>query len=45
MNNTLQTILVIITVGFAVWFIIRKFFWKAKKENSNSCGKDDCGCH
>ncbi|NOY47293.1 hypothetical protein MNBD_BACTEROID02-1119 [hydrothermal vent metagenome] len=45
MNNTLQTILVIITVGFAVWFLVRKFVWKPKKNNNDSCGKDDCGCH
>jgi chromate transport protein ChrA len=45
MNNTFQTILVVITVGFAVWFLVRKFFWKPKQKNSDSCGKDDCGCH
>jgi chromate transport protein ChrA len=45
MNNTLQTILVIITVGLAVWFLVRKFVWKPKKSNSDSCSKDDCGCH
>jgi len=45
MNNTFQNILVIITMGFAVWFLVRKFLWKTKQNNSNSCGKDDCGCH
>ncbi|MCH8127480.1 FeoB-associated Cys-rich membrane protein [candidate division KSB1 bacterium] len=45
MNSTLQTIFVIITVSFAVLFLVKKFLWKPKKSGSNSCGEDDCGCH
>ena len=45
MNNIIQTILVVITVGFALWFLVRKFLWKPKKNKEDSCGKDDCGCH
>ncbi|MCH7524224.1 MAG: FeoB-associated Cys-rich membrane protein [Bacteroidetes bacterium] len=44
MNDNLQTILVIITVGFAAWFLVKKFLWNPKKKK-NSCDKDDCGCH
>ncbi|MBE9488975.1 MAG: FeoB-associated Cys-rich membrane protein [Bacteroidetes bacterium] len=45
MNNTIQTIFVIITVGFAVLFLVKKFFWKSKKNTNNSCDSDNCGCH
>ncbi len=44
MNSTLQTILVIIIVSFAVAFLVKKFLWKSKN-NNNSCDKGDCGCH
>jgi len=45
MNNTTQTILVIITVSFAVGFLVKKFLWNPNKKKENSCGDDDCGCH
>lgn len=45
MNNSLQTILVIVTVSLAVVFLVKKFLWNPKKKNKNSCGDDDCGCH
>jgi len=45
MNNTLQNIMVIIIVGIAVWFLVKKFLWKPKKDSNGSCGNDDCGCH
>jgi attachment p12 family protein len=45
MNNSLQTILVIITVSVAVGFLVKKFLWKPKKNKNDSCGNDDCGCH
>jgi hypothetical protein len=44
MNNTLQTIFVIITVSLAVAFLVKKFLWK-KSKSKKSCGNDDCGCH
>ncbi|MCF6294949.1 MAG: FeoB-associated Cys-rich membrane protein [Flavobacteriaceae bacterium] len=44
MSNTIQTILVIVTVSIAVGFLIKKFFLKPKKSSKNSC-EDDCGCH
>ncbi len=43
MNNTLQTIFVIIIVGYAIGFLVKKFLWNPKKKKS--CGNDDCGCH
>lgn len=43
MENT-QEILVYITVLLAVGFLVKKYFFKTKK-NTNSCGKGDCGCH
>jgi len=56
MNNTIQTILVITTVTFALGFLVKKFLWspktfksltkgQSKKRNSKSCGSDNCGCH
>jgi len=45
MTNTLQTILVIIVVGFAIGFLVKKFFWKPKKHSNDSCSNNDCGCH
>ncbi|WP_338407031.1 FeoB-associated Cys-rich membrane protein [uncultured Flavobacterium sp.] len=39
----LQEILAYITLGIAVLFLIKKFFFKKKKSDKN-CG-DGCGCH
>ncbi len=44
MNNTIQTIFVIIIVSFAAWFLVKKFFLKPKKNSKGSC-EDDCSCH
>ncbi|MFK2819195.1 FeoB-associated Cys-rich membrane protein [Flavobacteriaceae sp. LMIT009] len=44
MNNTIQTILVIITVAIAVGFLVRKFIWTPKKKATKPCGNDGCGC-
>ncbi|MCG9791822.1 FeoB-associated Cys-rich membrane protein [Flavobacterium algicola] len=43
----MQEILAFTALGFAVAFIIKKFFLKKKKKKgSKSCGTDDdCGCH
>ncbi len=38
-----QTILVYISLSIAVFFLVRKFFWKQKSKKN--CGDDDCGCH
>ena len=43
MKNT-QEILVYITVLLAVAFLVKKYFFKPKKD-AKSCGKGDCGCH
>lgn len=43
MNNTIQTILVIISVSLAIAFLVKKFF--LKKKPKKACGTDDCGCH
>ena len=40
----LQEILAYVTLGIAVAFLIRKFFFKKKKSDKN-CGSDDCGCN
>jgi len=42
--QTLQNILVIVTVLFAVGFLVRKFIWKPKKKATKSCGSDGCSC-
>lgn len=44
MNIIIQNILVVITAGLAIGFIVRKFFWKPKKASQKSCGTDGCGC-
>ncbi|MCC1485222.1 FeoB-associated Cys-rich membrane protein [Winogradskyella immobilis] len=45
MNDIIQTILVVLIIGYATWSIIRKFFWKPKRKASKNCGNDGCGCH
>ena len=37
-----QEIIVYIILGFAIAFLVRKFFWK--KKSDENCGNDDCGC-
>ena len=44
MNNTIQTILVILTLGTSLAFLVRKFIWKPKKKTAKACGNDGCGC-
>nr|WP_231567349.1 FeoB-associated Cys-rich membrane protein [Lacinutrix sp. Hel_I_90] len=43
MNTIIQNILVFITLGFALTFLVRKFVFK--KKSKKACGTDDCGCH
>ncbi len=39
----IQEILAFIVLFAAIFFLIKKFFWK---KNKKSCGTDDnCGCH
>lgn len=46
MNTIIQNILVFVTLGFALIFLVRKFIWKPKKVSAKACGGDDgCGCH
>jgi len=46
MNTIIQNILVFASLGFAILFLVRKFFWKKPvKTHDGSCGTDDCGCH
>jgi hypothetical protein len=40
----LQQILVYLSLFIAVFFLIKKFFWKKRDKKSKSCG-DDCACH
>ena len=39
-----QEILVFITLALAVGFLVKKYFFKGKK-NTKSCGGNSCGCH
>ncbi|MDA0177811.1 hypothetical protein C7H62_0962 [Mesoflavibacter sp. HG96] len=41
--NTLQNILVFLTFGFALYFLIKKYFFK--KKTKKACGSDNCGCN
>lgn len=45
MNNTIQTLFVIITVSLAVGFLVKKFLWNPKNKSKKSCGDNDCDCH
>jgi large-conductance mechanosensitive channel len=40
----LQEIIAFIILAVAVGFLIKKYFFK-KKKNDKNCGSDDCGCH
>ncbi|RTY96001.1 FeoB-associated Cys-rich membrane protein [Flavobacterium sp. GT3R68] len=40
----MQEIIAFITLGIAVAFLIKKFFFKKKKSDKN-CGSDNCGCN
>ncbi|XCF06370.1 FeoB-associated Cys-rich membrane protein [Tamlana crocina] len=45
MNTIIQNTLVIAAVGFAIIFLVKKFFWK-KPKSKKACGSNgDCGCH
>jgi len=39
-----QEIIAFITLALAVAFLLRKFFFK-KKKNDKNCGSGDCGCN
>ncbi|MEZ4875232.1 MAG: hypothetical protein R2793_07255 [Flavobacteriaceae bacterium] len=52
----MQTILVIITFGIALFFLLKKFVWspifESRKKSlgtldggKTKCGNKDCGCH
>jgi len=41
----LQEILAYITLGIAVVFLVKKFFFKKKKSDKNCGNGDDCSCH
>ncbi|WP_159022246.1 FeoB-associated Cys-rich membrane protein [Formosa sp. L2A11] len=46
MNTIIQNILVFASLGIAVAFFIKKFFWKKDKSKKKACGSDgtSCGC-
>ena len=45
MNDIIQNIMVLIALGLAIAFLVKKFFLKETSSTKN-CGKDsDCGCH
>ncbi len=39
----IQQILAFITLGFAIFFLFKKFFFK--KVKSKNCNEEDCNCH
>lgn len=39
-----QHILAYAALGLALFYLVRRFFWKPKKKN-DGCGSEDCGCH
>ena len=41
----IQEILVYISLGIAIGFLVTKFIWKPKSKSKKNCGDDDCGCH
>lgn len=41
----LQEILAFLSLGIALAFLIKKFFFKKKKSDKNCGGDSDCGCH
>ncbi|WGD35666.1 FeoB-associated Cys-rich membrane protein [Olleya sp. YS] len=43
MNPILQNIIVFSILGFALFFLWKKYFFK--KKSKKACGTDDCGCH
>ena len=45
-NTIIQNTLVIITVGAAVFYLLKKYIYKPKKTKSKSaCGTNNCGCN
>ncbi len=53
MMDTLQIVLVYLTLSIAVAYIIKKFLlpksvlamFGSKKTTTKGCGDNDCGCH
>ena len=49
MIDMMQEILVYITLGIAVVYLLWKFLLPkrllASKKTTKNCGQDDCGCH
>lgn len=45
----IQKLLVFVTVGFAVGFLIKKFvvpfFISGRTKSANGCSEDNCKCH
>lgn len=39
-----QEIIAYSLLGIAVFFLVRKFFFKKKKNSGKDCGNGDCGC-
>mgnify|MGYP003678887082 CR=1 len=45
MNTIIQNILVFSAIAFALFFLVKKFFWKKAKSKKACGGGDGCGCH
>ncbi|MFB9055148.1 FeoB-associated Cys-rich membrane protein [Mariniflexile ostreae] len=46
MNTIIQNILVLISIGLALAFLIKKFFWKKSKSKKAFGDHHDCdNCH
>jgi hypothetical protein len=46
----LQAILVYLTLGAALFYLLKRFvlpkkWFASKKSNPGGCGQEDCGCH
>ena len=39
----IQEIIAFVLLGIALFFLVKKYFWK--KKSDKNCGSDDCGCH
>jgi len=43
---SLQNILVYLALAGALFFLVKKYFFKKEKKKDGSvCGDNDCGCH
>lgn len=44
MDINIQNIAVVLIFLGAVYFLVRKFFFKAENKTNDGCGSGNCGC-